>query len=59
METKKDILLNLLNKVMLNSTDVIDQVLNRDAEIEDMDILDIELASKLLIRSLEVLDESL
>jgi hypothetical protein len=32
MKTKKEVLLNLLNKVILNSTDVIDQVLNRDAE---------------------------
>lgn len=39
MKTRKEVLLNLLNKVMLNSTDIIDQVLNREEEIEDMDIL--------------------
>lgn len=59
MKTTKEALLNLLNKVILNSTDVIDQILNRDTEIENIDIFDIELASKLLIRNLEFLDESL
>lgn len=59
MKTTKETLLNLLNKVILNSTDVIDQILNRDTEIENIDIFDIELASKLLIRNLEFLDESL
>lgn len=59
METTKEALLNLLNKVILNSTDVIDQILNCDTEIENIDIFDIELASKLLIRNLEFLDEAL
>lgn len=56
MKTTKEALLNLLNKVILNSTDVIDQILNGDTEIENIDIFDIELASKLLIRNLEFLD---
>lgn len=59
MKTTKEVLLNLLNKVILNSTDVIDQILNCDTEIENIDIFDIELVSKLLIRNLELLDESL
>jgi hypothetical protein len=59
MKTTKETLLNLLNEVILNSTDVINQILNRDTEIENIDIFDIELASKLLIRNLEFLDESL
>lgn len=59
MKTTKEVLLNLLNKVILNSADVIDQILNCDTEIENIDIFDIELVSKLLIRNLELLDESL
>lgn len=59
MKTRKEVLLNLLNRVILTNAEVIDQVLNRDTKIEDIDIFDIEVNCKLLIRNLEFLEESL
>lgn len=39
METRKYILFRVLSNVVLNATDLIDQVLNYDTEINDKDVL--------------------
>lgn len=56
MKTEKDILLRVLNNVMLNATNLIDQVLNYDTEIKDKDISDAKQACELL-RGLDILEE--
>lgn len=56
MKTEKDILLRVLNNVMLNATNLIDQVLNYDTEIKDKDISDVKQACELL-RGLDILEE--
>lgn len=56
MKSKKDILLRILNNVMLNATNLIDQVLNYDTEIKDKDISDTKQACELL-RGLDILEE--
>ena len=54
MKTKKKVLLRVLNNVMLNATNLIDQILNYNTEINDKDISNAKQALKLL-RGLDIL----
>ena len=54
MKTKKEVLLRVLNNVMLNATNLIDQILNYNTEINDKDISNAKQALKLL-RGLDIL----
>lgn len=56
MKTNKEMFLGILNNVMFNATNLIDQILNYDTEINDKDISDAKQALKLL-RSLAILEE--
>lgn len=56
MKTKQEILLKVLNNVMLNATNLIDQILNYDTGVSDKDINDAKQALKLL-RDLDILEE--
>ena len=56
MKTKQEVLLKVLNKVMLNATELIGQIINCDTEINDKDISDVKQALNLL-RSLDILEE--
>ena len=56
MEIEKEELLRVLNKVMLNATELIDQIINYDTEINDKDISDAKRALNLL-RSLDILED--
>lgn len=52
----KDVLLRILNNVMLNTTELINQILNYDTEVTDKDITNAEQAKKLLT-DLDILEE--
>ena len=54
MKTKKKVLLRVLNNVMLNATNLIDQILNYNTEINYKDISNAKQALKLL-RGLDIL----
>lgn len=54
MKTKKEVLLRVLNNVMLNATNLIDQILNYNTEINYKDISNAKQALKLL-RGLDIL----
>lgn len=56
MEIEKEELLKVLNKVMLNATELIDQIINCDTEINNKDISDAKRALNLL-RSLDILED--
>lgn len=52
----KEKLLRILNNIMLNSTGLVDQILNYDTEVKDEDISNAEQANKIL-RDLDILGE--
>ena len=56
MEIEKEELLRVLNSVMLNTSDLIDQIIKYDTEINDKDISDAKRALNLL-RSLDILED--
>ena len=56
METKKDVLLRVLNNIMLIATGLIDQILNYDTEVSDKVIDDADQACRLLA-NLQILGE--
>lgn len=56
METKKDVLLRVLNNIMLIATGLIDQILNYDTGVNDKAINDAEQACRLLA-NLQILEE--
>ena len=56
MKSNKELLLKVLNNVMLNATELIDQIINCDTEINDRDISDAKRALNLL-RGLDILED--
>lgn len=56
MDKNKELLLKVLNKVMLNATNLIDQLINYDTEVNNEDVSNAEKANDLL-RDLEILEE--
>ena len=56
MKSNKELLLKVLNNVMRNATELIDQIINYDTEINDRDISDVKQALELL-RNLDILEE--
>lgn len=56
MDKNKELLLKVLNEVMLNATNLIDQLINYDTEVNNEDVSNAEKANDLL-RDLEILEE--
>ena len=56
METKQEVLLKVLNNVMLNATNLIDQIINYNTEINDKDVSNAKQALKFL-RGLDILED--
>ena len=56
MEIEKEELLRVLNSVMLKTSDLIDQIIEYDTEINDKDISDAKRALNLL-RNLDILED--
>lgn len=56
MDKNKELLLKVLNEVMLNATNLIDQLINYDTEVNNEDVSNAKKANDLL-RDLEILEE--
>lgn len=56
MDKNKELLLKVLNEVMLNATNLIDQLINYDTGVNNEDVSNAEKANDLL-RDLEILEE--
>lgn len=56
MDKNKELLLKVLNEVMLNATNLIDQLINYDTGVNNEDVSNAKKANDLL-RDLEILEE--